>query len=208
MLLSINHQIMSAEEENADSQCKLGAYYTGINTQLPAEWYDKAAQQWNGEAQVNLGLAYLHGDGVPKDVSKAVALIRKSAEQHHVGGLMMLAIMLTEGEHVPLNIDEAIQCLHQAIQYGENNTEHKDVMGKAHCFLGGFYSEGIGVPQDETKAFTLFRKAAELGDAEGQYYLALCYVRGTGVQQNHTNLDGFQPNQTVVSAYHNKNLPS
>ena len=45
------------------------------------EWYQKAAEQGYARAQNNLGLCYKNGDGVEKDIKKAVEWYRKAAEQ-------------------------------------------------------------------------------------------------------------------------------
>ena len=38
--------------------------------------------------------------------------------------------------------------------------------------------------QEYGKAVECFRRSAELGDAEGQYGLGVCYAEGTGVEKN------------------------
>ena len=38
--------------------------------------------------------------------------------------------------------------------------------------------------KDETEAFNLFRKAAEQGFPEAQYYLGDCYLNGRGVKED------------------------
>ena len=46
------------------------------------------------------------------------------------------------------------------------------------------YVSGEGVSQDLPKAFKLFSKSAEQGNAEGQYNLAVMYENGEGVKAN------------------------
>ena len=43
-----------------------------------AELYQKAADQGNAVAQINLGSLYENGEGVPKDLGKAAELYQKS----------------------------------------------------------------------------------------------------------------------------------
>ncbi len=45
------------------------------------EWCRKAADQGHDEAQYNLGLCYVNGDGVAKDVAEAEKWFRKAAAQ-------------------------------------------------------------------------------------------------------------------------------
>jgi TPR repeat protein len=72
----------------AEGQYFLGKYYgdgTGAefsrDFDKAAEWFRKAAEQGNAEAQYELGFLYEIGAGVPKDKSKAKALITSAAEQ-------------------------------------------------------------------------------------------------------------------------------
>ena len=46
-----------------------------------ANWYRKAAKQGDKEAQNNLGVLFLNGEGVPQDKSEAEFWFRKAAEQ-------------------------------------------------------------------------------------------------------------------------------
>jgi len=48
-----------------------------------AEWFSKAAEQGNVDAQYNLGRMYGAGQGVPQDRSKALELFHKAAAQGH-----------------------------------------------------------------------------------------------------------------------------
>jgi hypothetical protein len=47
-----------------------------------AEWYQKAAEQGDAQAQLLLGVAYLvESEGMTKDTAEAVKWFRKAAEQ-------------------------------------------------------------------------------------------------------------------------------
>jgi Sel1 repeat len=71
----------SAEHGNPDAQVALGGMYEsgrGVsqNYQLAAEWYRKAAEHGPdlggaGQGRNNLGLLYLEGRGIPKDIVQA-----------------------------------------------------------------------------------------------------------------------------------------
>ncbi|MBR5764670.1 MAG: sel1 repeat family protein, partial [Bacteroidaceae bacterium] len=53
-------------------------------------------------------------------------------------------------------------------------------------FLSGVqYYNGNGTEQDFGKAFDLFSQAAEMGHADAQFFLALCYHNGQGVEQSY-----------------------
>jgi len=57
----------------------VGRYY--LPASKGAEWYRKAADQGDQEAQYYLGVCYADGRGVPKDLSKAAEWWRKAADQ-------------------------------------------------------------------------------------------------------------------------------
>jgi len=46
------------------------------------------------------------------------------------------------------------------------------------------YANGRGVPQDAAEAVKWYRKAADQGDATGQYNLGWMYANGRGVPQD------------------------
>jgi uncharacterized protein len=45
------------------------------------EWFKKAADQGNLNAQTNMGHMYKNGDGVPQDLIEAVKWYKKAADQ-------------------------------------------------------------------------------------------------------------------------------
>jgi len=55
----------------------------------------------------------------------------------------------------------------------------------AQVTLGWWYRQGLeGLVQDDVKAAAWFRKAADLGFANAQCQLAVCYCTGQGVAQS------------------------
>jgi TPR repeat protein len=47
------------------------------------------------------------------------------------------------------------------------------------------YSSGRGVPQDDAQAVEWYRKAADQGNADAQFFLASCYDAGAGVPRDY-----------------------
>ena len=60
-----------------------------------------AAEQGDATAQLNLGLMYFNGRGVPKDVVEAARLFRLAAEQGNVTAQFQLGVMYALGQGVP-----------------------------------------------------------------------------------------------------------
>ena len=54
----------------------------------------------------------------------------------------------------------------------------------AQCMLAGRYSKGNGVPQDDKRAFVLYKLAADQGHHGAQYNLGNMYDQGRGVNQS------------------------
>ena len=52
-----------------------------MDKEKAVEWYTKAAEQGDSNAQCNLGYCYDNGDGVTMDKEKAVEWLTKAAEQ-------------------------------------------------------------------------------------------------------------------------------
>ena len=50
----------------------------------------------------------------------------------------------------------------------------------AMCLLGDRYKQGLGVPQDDKRAFKLYTMAAEQGDVTAMLNLGILLVSGAG----------------------------
>jgi hypothetical protein len=67
------------------------------NPRRAMKWFRKAAAQGHPRAQTQLGMAYLLGRGVQKDVDQAVVWLRKAAEQGHPKAQLELGIAYRDG---------------------------------------------------------------------------------------------------------------
>ena len=56
------------------------------------------------------------------------------------------------------------------------------------------YFKGQGVPKDYKKASELYKKAADQGLADAQYYLGVMHIKGDGVPKDNKKL--FLDNQS------------
>jgi hypothetical protein len=54
-----------------------------VDKKKAVEWYTKAAEQGNINAQYNLGLMYRDGEGVEQNLDKAVEWLQKAADASH-----------------------------------------------------------------------------------------------------------------------------
>ena len=67
----------------------------------------KAADQGDAKAQVDLGVMYANGDGVPENDAEAVKWFRKAADQGDAKAQVDLGVMYANGEGVPENFIRA-----------------------------------------------------------------------------------------------------
>lgn len=66
-------------------------------------------------------------------------------------------------------------------RYQEAFSKYKNLAERgsveSQVFVGWMYQQGLGVPQDYAKASEWYEKAAKLGSADAQFYLAKLYAR-------------------------------
>lgn len=160
-------------------------------------------------SRFNLGMAYYNGEGVSKDNGLAIRWLRLAAEQNFAEAQYSLAALLFEVDPVA-NKHEGIRLLRQAAaqdHVGAAEDLQKYIAGspiattkanprtitpapeptteqlqKTRYYRreGQRHYNGQGTKQSFDKAHACFKKAAELGDAESQRYLALLYFHGKG----------------------------
>lgn len=162
-------------------------------------------------AQVNIGLMYASGQGVPENYAEALRWYRMAAAQGNAIAQFNMGAMYYHGEGVPQDFAEAARWCRMAADRGNANAQTKlgamyvlgqgvpqnDAEGvrwyrlaadqgfaEAQFNLGVMYSVGRGVPQNDAEAVRWLRMAADQGDANAQYYLGVIHASGQGVPQN------------------------
>ena len=99
----------------------------------------KAAEQGDVGAQLQLGLQYLHGEGVQRDAVQAAVWIQKAAEAGHPKAQFMLGNLYYFGRGTEKDYNQAVLWYRKAADQG-------DIQGIYH--LGLCYYNGTGVDQD------------------------------------------------------------
>jgi tetratricopeptide (TPR) repeat protein len=109
-----------------------------------------------------------------KDVSSALGLYRKAAEQGYAVAQVNLGVIYfnSEGMKDPV---EAIKWTRKAADQG---------LAVAQYHLGVAYDHGDGVPQDYTEALKWYRKAADQGYSAAQTNIGQMYFEGHGVTRS------------------------
>jgi TPR repeat protein len=138
--------------------------------------FKRSAEQGDPLAQVNLGVMYHNGQGVPKNYREAARWYRKAAEQGNATAQLNLGIMYDNGHGVKQDHVEAGRWYRRSAEQGN---------AAAQASLGVLYENGWGIEQNHAEALRWFRKAAVQGDAHGQAGLGLLYDAGHAVPQDY-----------------------
>jgi TPR repeat protein len=102
-----------ANAGDAAAEVAVGESYaagTGVarDSKLAAEWYQKAAEKGDVNAELHLAALYRDGGkGFPRDMAQAAAWYQKSAEQGDVGAQGTLGTLYSMGQGVEQNYVEA-----------------------------------------------------------------------------------------------------
>jgi hypothetical protein len=134
---------------------------TGIQDKDAAvTWLIKAVDGGNAIAQVNLGDAYMNGEGVAQDDNKAFALLSKAAAGGLPAAQVSLGYLYFTGRGVPADPYQGMVWTVKAAEQG---------MPAALFNISHGYFKGEALPQDTDKA---------------AYYMEAAMQRATIVQRN------------------------
>lgn len=125
--------------------------------QDPAEktrYLEIAARGGRRDAQMILGERYLRGSEVPRDVERAIELLKGSAMQGSARAQSLLGWAYSGGGAK----SDPVEALKWFVAAGRQEE------GYALMRLSEFYYRGIAVARDEPRAKRLLLRAAELGD--------------------------------------------
>jgi hypothetical protein len=140
------------------------------------EWYKKAAEAENAEAQYAMGELYLKGEGVPRSFPAAAQMFRRAAEKGNLARAQYaLGLLYQRGLGVPKNDVEAVLWWQKA---ADKN------FSPAITYVGIALLEGKGIQKDEEAARKMLERAAELDEPNAQYTLCRIYERGIGIAKD------------------------
>jgi TPR repeat protein len=170
-----------------------------------------SADKGDANAEFKLGRAYYHGEGVPKDLTKAFGLYQKSAQQGNMKAENNLASMYRDGEGTPRDVAQATQWYQKAAEQGGalaqynlaviliHQRKSRDPKEAAQWFekaanqgvpqaqleLGRLYFTGdTGFAANSALAAKWLEQPAAAGNADAQEMLAELYQNGNGVPQD------------------------
>lgn len=140
----------------------------------PLDKLTALANSGDAQAELIVGLKYLHENGGGSD-AKAAAWITRAANAREPVAQYLLGTLYERGLGVKKDAAAALHWYEQAANQGNR---------KAMYRLGISYAQGIGVQKDYTQSASWFEKAAEAGLVDAQFNLAVLYERGEGVPQS------------------------
>ena len=175
--------IQAAEKNNSEALNLAGDCYkngTGglrKNYQMAFKLYLQAAECGSAVAQFKVAEWYRSGSGgVVQSDDEALRWFRRAAEQDFPPAISAMGYCYGKGKGVEKNAIEAIEWYRRAAEM-----KHPE----AYRQLGYCYESGFGgVEKDVQKAFSLYLQAAELGDSDAQFVVALKFKDGVGVAKN------------------------
>jgi TPR repeat protein/tRNA A-37 threonylcarbamoyl transferase component Bud32 len=109
----------AAALRNAPAIDLLGSYYRKIhNYESAIAYYQQAIAMQYARSMANLGVMYLLGEGVSKDVPRAVNLFKLAADRNDEVGLYLYGTALTEGINGTKNRNAGAEYIRKAAQMG------------------------------------------------------------------------------------------
>ena len=147
----------------------------GANDQTILKLYQSAAYKFFPRAMQRMGELYLRGEFVTKDAELANSWFLLCARLNSVSCAFNAAVMLDNGDGIPVNYQDAFQLFNFAASNG-----HPAAMNR----LALMYIHGRGVNPDINKGLELLETAANLGSENSRLYLGVLYLEGKFVPQN------------------------
>jgi len=140
------------------------------------EQLKRNAQAGDASAQGTLGALYQYGgQGVQKDLRKALTWNQKAANGGDFRGQRNLGLMYRNGTGVSKNDQLAAKWFEKAAAQGD---------AIAQGTLGVMYQLGLGVSQNYDTAAKWLKRASDQGSEGAQAVLGNFYVNGTGVPKD------------------------
>jgi len=134
--------------------------------------FKKAADLGVREAMTEIGQAYLHGDGAPKDVVEAERWFQQASDHGDPAGMLILGESYLSGKGVKQDNAKALKLIQDA-------ADHRS--GEAKNLLAKLYLYGrAGLPVNRLTALEYFRQAKDLKCPEAFYNLGMLAYTAKG----------------------------
>jgi TPR repeat protein len=138
--------------------------------------FQTLANRGDPRGQNGLGILYVRGWGVKRDLDKALNLFHIAAKQGHRAAENNLGELYMAGLGVPKDFHQAFQWCWRAAQKGDPDAQNN---------LGVMFAGGLGVEQDHAMAMYWFQKSAKQGNVQAQANVGHLYRTGDGVERDY-----------------------
>jgi TPR repeat protein len=145
------------------------AAYTAGDYQRAFDAWKPLAEAGDADAQYNIGLLYMNGQGVAKNSRFARQLFMAAAEQGQPDAQYNLGLMYYQGNTVFRSNKDAFTWWQKAAAQNHAPAQYN---------LGFLYAYGIWVGRDVEKALTLWEASAAQGNRDAMQALARVYENG------------------------------
>ncbi|MCL2797659.1 MAG: sel1 repeat family protein [Firmicutes bacterium] len=145
-------------QENAEALYELGEeHYDKKNYSKAVEFFAKAANLGDADAQYSLGFCYYHGEGVEEDEEEAFKWFLNSAKQNHASSQYYVGECYLHGWGIIEDEVEAVEWFKKSAMQGDEEAQY---------FLGFCYETGKGITKDHIKAIEWYTKATNNENAK------------------------------------------
>ena len=176
-MMSFEEELEAAEDGDEDAMESVAMTYLDGDEDENVEpdpekalyWMEKAAEEGNSSAEYNTALFYAKGHGTERDFEKAAEWMEKAAEDGD-----------EDAEDLAPKYRQAVADL-AAAENGDAAAQGR-LAGFYMSLAGSLDQAGPGTDYEESLKWA--KKAAEKGDGEGFWTLALAYEHGRAVAED------------------------
>lgn len=155
---------LASKQDNDEAQYRLGEYYYTKNLNRSFYYLNQAYLNGNQDCLYYLAECYWGGDGVGKDLERAMYFYEKSSDYGNLDAKYRCGLYYLGEKEYDIAFDYF------------KDLERPDAIYR----FGLLYAGGLGVKQDWNKAFECFKKCPENSGSE----LADCYYYGNGTEKD------------------------
>ena len=159
------------QDDDPAEQAEAASSFAGEQAKQTKGHSPDESSAGRGFAQYALGKKYRDGQGVERNIQKAVELFTLAAKQGNSFAAFALGKMyLSNDASLPRDGATALNWITYASERGNQF---------AQCYLGKLLLKGAdGIPQDTNAALRWLRASVEQGNVYAEYALAMAYLNG------------------------------
>lgn len=166
----------AAATGNTESQLILARTYIEMEDYDQAiVWLNQAVDSGDPTAKSLLAIMYLLGEGVIKNPEKALSLYKEAAKKNELLSLVNLGLIYEEGEIVPKDNNQAQSFFNKAKMLAKERND-----ANSQLILAYIHEKN----NNKEQTLSSYYKAAELGSADAEYYIANAFIFGIGTSEN------------------------